>query len=66
MKKTLAFIFIFVSLLVSSPFDNAHAKQLSCYGYLGGCNNACEDIYSWMNPGRYGCYAGCSIGWALC
>jgi len=66
MKKTLSFIFILVTLLSLSPIDNAYAKKQSCYQYLAGCNNRCEDIFSAYNPGRYGCYAGCEIAWALC
>jgi hypothetical protein len=66
MKKALAFLLVLASLLAFSPIDEAYAKKQSCNAALGGCNKECENMYSSFNPGRLGCYAGCSIGWAFC
>jgi hypothetical protein len=66
MKKTLAFTVALATLVVLSPINKAYAKKATCNTALGGCNGQCEQIYSAENPGRYGCYAGCEIGWLFC
>lgn len=64
--KKLALLGLAFALNVFSPLGDAIAKPEYCYDALAQCNARCEEIYSALNPGRYGCYAGCSIGWALC
>jgi hypothetical protein len=66
MKKIIALFLVMVTLIAFTPINNAYAKKASCNAALGGCNSQCENIFSAENPGRYGCYAGCEIGWLFC
>jgi hypothetical protein len=66
MKKTLIFLLVLITLITITPINEAFAKKASCNAALGGCNGQCEKIFSAENPGRFGCYAGCEIGWLFC
>ena len=66
MKKVLAVVLVMITLIAFTPVNSAYAKNASCNVALGGCNGQCGQIFSAENPGLYGCYAGCEIGWLFC
>lgn len=66
MRKKLFLAGTVLLLNAFSPLGEALAKPEYCTKALAGCNKECEETFSSFNPGRYGCYAGCEIGWALC